>query len=91
MALQLELTIGIDTFSTAYAKIISQSSDNNGDKTNITYHVSAWASKAHKDAGMSQIDTDRYEVMKVDLVTADFAGLYTRLKSQEKYVNGVDV
>ena len=91
MSIQLNLDVGIDNYPAAYAKIESQSSDNNADKSSVTYHVSVWASLAHKEAGANLIDNDRFEVMRSDLVSADFAGLYTHLLTQDKYKNGVEV
>jgi hypothetical protein len=91
MAIQLNLTQGIDNYPVAYAKIVSQSSDNNSDKTSITYQVSVWKSINHKEANEPEIDHDRYEVTITDLVSTDFAGLYTHLLSQEKYKEGVMV
>ena len=91
MAIQLNLVQGIDTYPEAYAKITSQQSDNAGDKTNVTYHVSIWKSLAHKEAGEAPIDQDRYEVGFVTLASADFTGLYTDLLTKERYVGGVEV
>jgi hypothetical protein len=91
MAIQLSLTIGLDTYPQAYAKIVSQSSDNNAAKTSIAYQVSVWKSVAHKEANEPMIDNARFEVTITDLVSADFAGLYQHLMLQEKYKNSVMV
>ena len=91
MAIKLNLTKGLDNYPTAYARIVSQSSDNNGDKTSITYHVNVWKSQAHKDANDPEIDNDRYEVTITDLVTADFAGLYLHLITQDKYKDSIAI
>ena len=89
MAIKLNLTVGIDSYLEAYANIISQSSDNNADKTNFTYFVSVWASEAHCLASSPPIDRDRYEVVVTDLVTVDMSGLYGNLRLQDKYKDGV--
>jgi hypothetical protein len=91
MSIQFELNIGIDNYPAAYAKIVSQSSDNNGEKTSIAYRVSVWKSAVHKEQEISTIDNDVFEVALVDLISADFAGLYTHLMMQNKYKDGVAV
>ena len=91
MSIQLNLDVGIDNYPAAYAKIVSQNSNNARDKTNVTYHVSAWKSVAHYEADEEPVSHDRFEVMQSDLVSADFAGLYTHLLTQDKYKNGVEV
>ena len=82
-----------DTIENAYSKIVSQSSDNNRDKTNFTYQVQTWKSKAAYDAGKPNMMefNDRFEVMKVDLVSGDLAGLYAHLMLQERYAGGVEI
>jgi hypothetical protein len=91
MAIQFKTTIGIDEYPNAYAKIVSQSSDNNGDKTNFAYQVSIFASKDHKEAGVIPVDYHRDEVMIVDMVSVDIAGLYAHLAQHPKFIDGVAV
>jgi hypothetical protein len=82
-----------DTIDTAYSKIVSQSSDNNRDKTNFTYQVRTWKSKEAYEAEKPSMMAlnDRFEVMKVDLTSADLAGLYAHLMLQEGYSGGVEI
>jgi len=77
----------------AYSKIVSQSSDNNGDKTNFTYNVETWKSQAAYEAGKPSMQAlhDRFEVMMVDLASVDIAGLYAHLMTHERYKDGVEV
>ena len=90
MAIQLNLTDDRGDYS-AYARITSQTSDNNGIKTVITYQVSIWASQLAYESGKPSIDSDRYSVQLADLNSADFTGLYVHLHGQEKYRSGVFV
>jgi len=82
-----------DEIISAYSKITSQSSNNAGDKTNFTYQVQTWKSQAAYEAGKSCIQSlnDRFEVMMVDLVSVDIAGLYAHLMLHDRYKYGVMV
>ena len=99
MAIQLEITKGLDTYAQAYVKITRQESDNNKDKTSVQYWVDVWKSAAHKEAGEPTIDRDRFEVTITDLETIDMTGLslpfiaqlYLHLHAQAKYSGGVMV
>ena len=88
MAIQLNLTDDRGDYS-AYARIMSQTSDNNGGKTVITYQVSIWSSQSAYQAGKPSVDSDRYSVQLADLSSTDFTGLYVHLHGQEKYRSGI--
>jgi len=80
-----------DTIENAYSKIVSQSSNNAGDKTSFTYQVQTWKSKAayESEKPCMQELTDRFEVMISDLESVDIAGLYAHLMTHERYQSGV--
>jgi len=77
----------------AYSKIVSQSSDNNGDKTNFTYQVQTWKSQAAYESGKPCIQSlnHRDEVMMVHLESVDIAGLYAHLMTHDSYKDGAAV
>jgi len=77
----------------AYSKIVSQSSNNAGDKTNFAYQVQTWKSQAAYEAGKPCIESlnHRDEVMMVNMVSVDIAGLYAHLMQHERYKDGVMV
>ena len=99
MAIQLEITRGLDVYPQAYAKISNFEGNNNGDKTSIPYWIDIWKSAAHKEAREPIIDRDRFEVTITDLEVIDTTGLslpfiaqlYLHLHAQAKYSGGVMV
>ena len=96
MAIQLQITKGLDVYPQAYARISNFESNNQGNKTSIAYWVNIWKSAAHKEAGEPTIDRDRFEVTITDLETIDTTGLslpfiaqlYLHLHAQAKYSGG---
>jgi len=91
MAIQFDLTLGLDNYPKAYAKFTSQGSDNNAEKTSIVYNVSIWKSLAHKEAGEQPVLLHRDEVTITDIDTANFAGLYGHLHKHPMFSGGVMV
>ena len=92
MAIQIELNQGIDTYPKAYARITNVEIQNAGVNTNVIYRVEVWKTKKHRDVMQRPlVASDHYEVMAVDLVSVDVAGCYEHLKTQEKYLSGIDL
>jgi len=77
----------------AYSKITSQSSNNAKDKTNFTYQVETWKNQIAYETGKPCIQSlnHRDEVMMVDLVSVDIAGIYHHLMQHDRYKDGVMV
>jgi len=82
-----------DTIQNAYSKIVSQSSDNASEKTNFSYYVQTWKSKAAYESGKPCIQSlnHRDEVMMVHLESVDIAGLYAHLMTHDNYKDGAAV